>query len=80
MQKAFKHPLARKATTAKARLRGGGEETLLIVLTTLELDASAKGFNRKNFDRLHEAAKTFVGEEQGLAGYALLNRPKEWDA
>jgi imidazole glycerol phosphate synthase subunit HisF len=80
MQKAFKHPLARKATTAKARLRGGGEETLLIVLTTMDLDASAKGFNRKNFDRLNDAAQAFVAESEGLAGYAILNRPKEWDA
>ena len=80
MQKAFKHPLARKATTVKARLRGGGDETLLIVLTTMELDSKAKGFSRKNSDRLHDAAQAFVAETESLAGYAIINRPKEWDA
>jgi hypothetical protein len=80
MSKAFKHPLARKATTATLRRGGGAEESVLVVVTTLELDAAAKGFNRKHVDRLNEAAAEFVAEHKGVAGFVLINRPKEWDA
>jgi hypothetical protein len=80
MQKVFKHPLARKATTAKARRRGGGEETMLVILTTMELDAGAKGYSKKNVERLQDAAQEFLAETKGLAGYAILNRPKDWDS
>ncbi len=78
MQKAFKHPLARKATTAKVRLREGGEHALLVILTTLELDESAKGFSKKNVDRLRGAAEAFVADAKELAGFVVVNRPKEW--
>ena len=79
MQKLFKHPLARKATTAKVRLRDGGDGALLVILTTMELDEGAKQFNRKNFDRLNAAARSFLAESDALAGYAIVNRPKDWD-
>ena len=78
MEKAFKHPLARKAIIAKARRRNGSEENLLVVLTTLELDAHAKGFSKKNFDRLSEAAKEHLAEVKEIASYTIINRPKEW--
>ncbi|HXT08825.1 MAG TPA: hypothetical protein VN715_18050 [Roseiarcus sp.] len=78
MQKTFKHPLARRATSVKARLRDGGEQTLLVVLTTLELDEKAKGFNAKNIGRLRQAAEAFLTEDAEFAGYAILNRPKDW--
>lgn len=78
MQKAFKHPLARKATSVKARLRDGAEQTLLVVLTTLELDESAKGFSARNTGRLRRAAEEFLAENAEFAGYAIVNRPKEW--
>jgi predicted lipoprotein with Yx(FWY)xxD motif len=78
MSKTFKHPLARKATVAKLHAREGGEKDLLIVVTTLELDAAAEGFNAKNVERLNDAAKTFLAEAKDLAGYVLVNRAKEW--
>jgi hypothetical protein len=79
MSKAFKHPLARNATLAKWHAREGGEKDLLIVVTTLELDASAKGFSAKNVERLHEAAKAFVAEAKDVAGYTIINRAKDWN-
>lgn len=80
METAFKHPLARRATTTSLRLRDGGEHTLLVVVTTLELDAAARRFSKKNFDRLHAAAQAFVAAAPELFGYVIVNRPKEWDA
>jgi hypothetical protein len=70
--------LARNATSVKARRRDGGEETLLVVLTTLTLDEGAKGYNAKNIGRLRQAAEAFMAENAEFAGYAILNRPKEW--
>ena len=78
MQKLFKHPLARKATTTKVRRRQGEEETLLVILTTMDLDAKAKGFSQKNFDRLNGAAQSFLAEAEDVTGYTIINRPKEW--
>ena len=78
MSKAFKHPLARNATVTKLHAREGGEKDLLIVVTTLELDAAAKGFSAKNFQRLHEAAKAFVTDMKDAAGYTIINRAKDW--
>jgi hypothetical protein len=78
MQKAFKHPLARNATSVKAHGRDGADETLLVVLTTLTLDESAKGYSAKNVGRLRQAAEAFLAENAEFAGYAILNRPKEW--
>ena len=80
MEKIFKHPLARRATTASVRQREGGEETVLVIVTTLELDPAQRRFNQKNVDRLHHAAQAFLGESKELSGYAIVNRPKDWDA
>jgi hypothetical protein len=79
MSHVFKHPLARKATSTKVRQRDGGEHEVLVIVTTLELDSGAKGFNAKNVERLHEAAQAFLAETPSLAGYAVVNRPKDWD-
>jgi hypothetical protein len=78
MSKTFKHPLARDATTAKAHRRHGGEETLLVVLTTLELNAKAEGFSAKNIARLSKAAEEFVAGAGDLSGYVIINRPRDW--
>jgi len=80
MEKAFKHPLARRATTATVRRREGGEQTILFIVTTLELDPGDKRFNPKNVNRLQHAAEAFLAEAKQLSGYALVNRPKDWDA
>jgi hypothetical protein len=79
MVKVFKHPLARKATSATLRRRDGGEDEVLIIVTTLKLDAAAEGYNAKTVERLHDAAKAFIAETERLTGYVLVNRAKEWD-
>ena len=80
MNKVFKHPLARRATLATARLRDGGEQQLLLIVTTLQLDPKGKGFNARNVARLNEAAKAHLAETPNLFGYSLVERPKDWNA
>lgn len=79
MTKIFKHPLARNATLAKLHPRDGDETSVLVVVTTLTLEPDAKGYSAKNIARLHEAARAFVAQTEGVTAYALVNRPKEWD-
>jgi hypothetical protein len=52
---------------------------LLVIVTTLELDASAKGFNRENVERLHAAARAYLSDTAQVADYAIINRPKDWN-
>ncbi len=80
MSKVFKHPLARKAIVAAAHPRKGGEQKMLLIVTTLVLDPKGDGFNAKNVERLHDAAKSYLAEEAGLSGYLIVDRPKDWDA
>ncbi len=80
MDKTFKHPLARRATTAIAHGRDGAERHVLLIVTTLELNADAKGFKRENVERLHAAAQAYLAETAQIAEYAVINRPKDWDA
>ena len=79
MKRLFKHPLARSATTAKLRQRDGAEHELLVIVTTLELDAQHKGFKAAQVDRLHKAAEAFLGEFEDIAGHTIINRAKEWN-
>jgi hypothetical protein len=74
----FEHPLARKAKVWKARSKGGKDQRLLVVVTTLTLGAEQKGFNERNFKRLSQAASEFVSRNSGLDGYVLINRAKDW--
>jgi hypothetical protein len=78
MHKAFKHPLARNATTARQRRRQGEDETVLVIVTTMDLDPNSKAYSRKNFERLDDAAKTYLAEAADVAGYVIVNRVKEW--
>ena len=80
MSKVFKHPLARRATVATAHPRKGGEQKMLLIVTTLVLDPNGSGFNAKNVERLHDAAKAHLAAAPELAGYLIVDRPKEWDA
>ncbi|MDE3174941.1 MAG: hypothetical protein KGM15_02395 [Pseudomonadota bacterium] len=80
MSMVFKHPLARKATLTTAHLRKGVEKKVLLVVTTLELDPQGKGYSAKNVERLHDAARAHLAQAPELAGYVIVDRPKDWDA
>ena len=79
MKKPFTHPLARKATLARAHRRDGSQVNSLLIVTTLELDPEAKGYRAKNVERLHEAAREYLAQVPEIASYAVLARPKDWD-
>jgi len=76
----FKHPLARKAKIWTGKSRDGTEQQYLLVVTTLELKANREAFRPKHVDRLTKAVEDFVAATPEIAGYMLVNRPKDWDA
>ena len=80
MTKPFKHPLARHAKVARAHRRDGSQVDALLIVTTLELDPAAKDYKADKVERLHEAARAYLAETPEVTSYAVVNRPKEWDA
>ena len=80
MTSEFKHPLARRAKVWTSKTRDGVARPLLVILTTLTLDEKDKDFRKKLVDKLDKAASDYVAQSPELAGYLLVNRPKEWGA
>jgi hypothetical protein len=74
----FKHPLARRAKVWISKTRDGVAQPLLVVVTTLALDHKADDYRKKLVDKLDKAAGEYVAQSPELAGYLLVNRPKEW--
>ncbi len=80
MTKTFKHPLARHSKVARAHRRDGTQVDALMIVTTLELDPAVKGYKADKVERLHEAARAYLAETPEITSYAVMNRPKDWDA
>ena len=76
----FKHPLARRARVWISKTRDGVAQPLLVVLTTLTLDHKDDEYRKKLVDKLDKAASEYVAQSPQLAGYVLVNRPREWGA
>ncbi|MDX7952724.1 hypothetical protein P7D22_16270 [Lichenihabitans sp. Uapishka_5] len=80
MAATFKHPLARDA---KVWTTGGGQDgttrRLLVVITTLELDETHKGFKADKVARLSDAARDWLKTQATEADdFVLINRPRDW--
>ena len=74
----FSHPLARGAKVWPLKNRDGAEQHLLVILTTLVLDPKSERYSPKTVDRLSRAAEEFLAESPDLAGFALINRFRDW--
>jgi hypothetical protein len=80
MTKPFTHPLSRKSTVARTHRRDGSQVDTLLIVTTLALDSAAMGFKADKVERLHEAARAYLAEVPEITSYAVLARPKDWNA
>jgi cob(I)alamin adenosyltransferase len=76
----FKHPLARRAKVWSSKTRDGVAQPLLVIVTTLALDDKDEDYRKKLVDKLDKAASDYVAQSPELAGFVLVNRPKEWGA
>ena len=74
----FSHPLARSAKVWPAHLTTGSDHNVLVVVTTLELDAEHKKFKSEQVERLSDAARAFLAENPGKAdGFVLVRKSKD---
>lgn len=74
----FTHPLAKKAKVWLSRTADGGEQRILVIITSLPLDPKDERYKQKLVDRLSEAARQYLAESGEVGGYMLMNRAKDW--
>jgi len=51
---------------------------MLMISTTLELDPDREGYKKAVIHRLERAAKEHLAQFPDVAGFVLINRPKDW--
>ena len=62
---AFSHPLARGAKVWTAKAHDGGEQRVLVVVTTIPLDPGEKGYKKSLVERLSRAAGDYLADFEG---------------
>ncbi len=75
---AFVHPLARGAKVWTARNPDDSEQRILVIVTTLPLDATQKGYKKSLIERLSRAAREHLAETKEAGSFVLINRLRDW--
>lgn len=75
---AFVHPLARGAKVWTAKNQDDGEQRILVIVTTLPLDATQKGYKKSLIERLSRAAREYLAESKEAGSFMLINRLRDW--
>ena len=74
----FQHPLARGAKVWTARGQDESEQRILVIVTTIPLDAEQKGYKKSLVERLSKAARDHLAESKEANGFVLINRLRDW--
>ena len=77
---AFAHPLARAAKVWTARGADDSEQRVLVIVTTIPLDADRKGYKKSLVEKLARAARDYLAESKEAASFILINRLRDWEA
>jgi hypothetical protein len=75
---AFSHPLARAAKVWTAKAHDGGEQRVLVIVTTIALDPGEKGYKKSLVERLSRAARDHLADSNEAASFMLMNRMRDW--
>ena len=75
---AFSHPLARSAKVWTAKALDGGEQRVLIIITTVPLEPNDKGYKKSLVDRLSRAARDYLADSKEASSYVLASRMRDW--
>jgi hypothetical protein len=78
MVMAFSHPLARTAKVWAAKAHDGGEQRVLVIVTTIPLEPADKGYKKSLVERLSRAAHDYLAESKEAALFVLVNRARDW--
>jgi hypothetical protein len=74
----FIHPLARGAKIWTARNQDDGEQRILVIVTTIPLDASQRRYKKSLVERLSRAARDYLAESKEAGSFVLINRLRDW--
>jgi hypothetical protein len=77
---AFAHPLARAAKVWTARGADDSEQRILVIVTTVPLEANHKGYKKSLVEKLARAAHDYLAESREAGSYVLINRLRDWGA
>ena len=76
---AFTHPLARGAKVWTARSDDGSEQHVLVIVTTIPLEPSEKGYKKSLVERLSRAARDHLATSKEAPSFILMNRLRDWN-
>ncbi len=62
--------------TAKAP--DGAEQRVLVIVTTIPLEPSEKGYKKSLVDRLSRAAQDYLADSKDAASFMLMSRLRDW--
>ena len=74
----FSHPLARAAKVWQAKTHDGGEQRVLVIVTTIPLDEKSKQYKKGLVERLSSAAQKYLADSAVANGFVLINRLRDW--
>ena len=77
---AFSHPLARGAKVWTAKAQDGGEQRVLVIVTTIPLEPNDKGYKKSLVERLSRAARDYLADSNEAASFLLMSRMRDWNA
>jgi hypothetical protein len=75
---AFSHPLARASRVWTAKTHDGGEQRILVIVTTISLEPNDKGYKKSLVERLSRAARDYLADSNEAASYLLMSRMRDW--
>ncbi len=78
MLMAFSHPLARAAKVWTAKTNDGGEQRILVIVTTIPLEPHNKGYKKSLVERLSRAAGDYLANSKEAASFVLMSRLRDW--
>jgi hypothetical protein len=76
----FSHPLARGAKVWTAKTHDGGEQRVLVIITTIPLEPDEKGYKKSLVERLSHAARDYLADSNEAASFLLMSRLRDWSA
>ena len=74
----FAHPLARAAKVWTARGADDSEQRILVIVTTIPLEADRKGYKKSLIEKLTRAARDHLAESRDADSFVLINRLRDW--
>ena len=73
----FAHPLARASRIYRARGLDGSEQSVLVIMTTIELDPKHNRYDDQLVERLSRAARGYLALSSEATAFLLVNPPKD---